>query len=732
MVPSDGGKMVQRLDPEAIGLDVSPRHTRAEKRAARAALGDHIERYKWLFGNEALSDVQLQLGPDPQDLLPAHKAVLSTHSTTFRAMFGSPSWAENSQQVVSMPYPKPTCLCVLLHIYCCDAPLDQETLPDVLDAATYYDLDGLIEAVIDKMKQTLSHAPVLPYLQAALMFGETSLRDACVAYLRRTNAMADLFYDKAFLSVSPEVADVVVSEAVIDTELNMLVRLRDDPSPAPSTPLQGELGASCRSACGASPLSCTEEKDRCNGNNNNNKNSNNSNNKNHTNNSSSNNNNNNNKNSDDGSAPPSNASFPSDSGGGGNPAVEAGAAPPKPGKPGAPAACGHLTSPASTAGSCTSSSAPSALGGSAAVSPDAGPCGHAPEATGLSPVTTLPADRRSSAGFDGPSAAAPESCSGSNKDGGGFPATRRSSDLDPVPSESSSIADGMPSAADVSPARVASFCEPSSQLVEAVDTLMSRFLKFIDFSKLTPDQLRTVEARRLVSPAALYGIFRSKALNANSAFPLVERRGGIHLRWDCTQSRATALGKCDGHLLRAADPADQDPPRWAVRCAMNKFEAGKHYFVFAVKKLKVPHDSFVGVAPARAPPDCDPATVKAPGYVFYEACCNRVHAGAGGFVTKAAGVPPSSETDPWDEIGVQLDFAAGAVSFHHHCSGTLLYTVQYAALPAPLYPCAALLHPANDGVTLSETTTHPDSGPTHSDQCERCGQKSPPKPAKEK
>ena len=210
----------------------SVRHQPPDPVAAR-----HLAKFDWLFDNPYTSDLELRIGsgrfnqprvegqPDVSEAFASHKCILATHSEAYRAMFEAGNWDEGELRTLDMHYTKETCLCVLRHIYCCEDTLTKENVIEVLDAAVMYHLPILRETTVAFMRAHLSTATVFDYLGAGLLYQESTLKDMCIAFVRRTNAMCDVLYSPQLFTLSKDVLLILVEEAVIDSDVNILTQL---------------------------------------------------------------------------------------------------------------------------------------------------------------------------------------------------------------------------------------------------------------------------------------------------------------------------------------------------------------------------------------------------------------------------------------------------------------------------------------------------------------------------
>eukprot|EP01064_Diplonema_japonicum_P006682 TRINITY_DN14526_c0_g1_i1.p1 TRINITY_DN14526_c0_g1~~TRINITY_DN14526_c0_g1_i1.p1 ORF type:complete len:503 (+),score=131.97 TRINITY_DN14526_c0_g1_i1:39-1547(+) len=243
--------------------------------------------------------------------------------------------------------------------------------------------------------------------------------------------------------------------------------------------------------------------------------------------------------------------------------------------------------------------------------------------------------------------------------------------------------------------------------------LLHGFLKFINFTTMTKEELSIVEAMSIVPVDVLYSAFKNKVLGVEET---AQRRGAIHLRWDDTQDISSYDG--ENHLRK---PYYKDG--WDVVVALNKFSKGKHYWVYTIHDLRTPHDCLVGVSTCRTPPQEDPFLTDDRGTIFYEPCCNKVRA-VGGTVTKHV-EKDDWLSNPFTDIGIMVNFSDNTVSFYHHTTKTLLFVVEKDPLPTPLYPYAAIYYSANGGVSMSDTTTFLGDRSSYRAMCGSCGSKSP-------
>ena len=110
-----------------------------------------------------------------------------------------------------------------------------ESFIDVIEAASYYHLQPLLDRCVDAIRQLLTDDNVLKVLCCATAVGSSTLKDACTQFLRVHNT--PVLQSPEWLELPLHVVTHVIKEAVIDSDLCVLkrcidwIRHREEPPP---------------------------------------------------------------------------------------------------------------------------------------------------------------------------------------------------------------------------------------------------------------------------------------------------------------------------------------------------------------------------------------------------------------------------------------------------------------------------------------------------------------------
>jgi hypothetical protein len=141
-----------------------------------------------LWNNAILSDVILVVGPD-EERIAAHKCVLMARSPVFYTMFSSEKHDEFSGEVKIPDIEAPELKQMLHFIYTNSLMNRQEptsnvlTMESIFQAATKFQVPGLIALCETYFIAQLTDLSVLPLLQMADSYGAQHLKLKCLQYI---------------------------------------------------------------------------------------------------------------------------------------------------------------------------------------------------------------------------------------------------------------------------------------------------------------------------------------------------------------------------------------------------------------------------------------------------------------------------------------------------------------------------------------------------------------------
>lgn len=166
------------------------------------------ERLSFLFNNEILSDVHFNVGKDDnQQLIPAHKFVLSVGSSVFDAMFNGV--LANKCDEIELPDVEPAAFMHLLKfLYSDEVRIGPESVMTTLYTAKKYAVAALEEHCVDFLKSNLGTDNAFLLLTQARLFDEPQLASLCLEMIDKNTAEA--LNAEGFTDVDQETLNVVL------------------------------------------------------------------------------------------------------------------------------------------------------------------------------------------------------------------------------------------------------------------------------------------------------------------------------------------------------------------------------------------------------------------------------------------------------------------------------------------------------------------------------------------
>ncbi|KAJ8669117.1 hypothetical protein QAD02_000376 [Eretmocerus hayati] len=181
--------------PLENGLSSFPASTIYNWQGSKATMR---ERFSFLFNNEILSDVRFRVGRGTQQqIIPAHKLVLSSGSAVFDAMFNG-TLATSSNEIEVPDVEPETFLAVLLFLYTDEISINPDTVMTTLYTAKKYAVSSLEKHCVDYLRSNLTTDNAFLLLAQARLFDEPQLATVCLDTIDKftTEAMnADGFTD---------------------------------------------------------------------------------------------------------------------------------------------------------------------------------------------------------------------------------------------------------------------------------------------------------------------------------------------------------------------------------------------------------------------------------------------------------------------------------------------------------------------------------------------------------
>ncbi|XP_053405374.1 BTB/POZ domain-containing protein 1-like [Mercenaria mercenaria] len=148
------------------------------------------ERLAYLINTEIMSDIQFRVGKPPNDqLIPAHKFVLSVGSAVFDAQFNGPMATKDG--IVEIPDVEPAAFLALLKfLYADEVNIGPETVMTTLYTAKKYAVPALEKACVDFLKRNLSSDNAFMLLTQARLFDEPQLAALCLETIDKSTSEA--------------------------------------------------------------------------------------------------------------------------------------------------------------------------------------------------------------------------------------------------------------------------------------------------------------------------------------------------------------------------------------------------------------------------------------------------------------------------------------------------------------------------------------------------------------
>ncbi|KPJ11472.1 BTB/POZ domain-containing protein 2 [Papilio machaon] len=166
------------------------------------------ERLSFLFNNEILSDVHFIVGRDAnQQVIPAHKFVLSVGSAVFDAMFNG-VLATKSEEV-ELPDVEPAAFLHLLKfLYSDEVRIGPESVMTTLYTAKKYAVAALEEHCVDFLKSNLGTDNAFLLLTQARLFDEPQLAALCLEMIDKNTV--DALNAEGFTDIDQDTLNAVL------------------------------------------------------------------------------------------------------------------------------------------------------------------------------------------------------------------------------------------------------------------------------------------------------------------------------------------------------------------------------------------------------------------------------------------------------------------------------------------------------------------------------------------
>ena len=156
----------------------------------QASKGNVKERLAYLINTEIMCDIHFRVGKPPnQQLIPAHKFLLSVGSAVFDAQFNGQIATHDS--VLDIPDVEPAAFLALLKfIYSDEVNIGPETVMTTLYTAKKYAVPALEKACVEFLKRNLSSDNAFMLLTQARLFDEPQLAALCLETIDKSTSEA--------------------------------------------------------------------------------------------------------------------------------------------------------------------------------------------------------------------------------------------------------------------------------------------------------------------------------------------------------------------------------------------------------------------------------------------------------------------------------------------------------------------------------------------------------------
>lgn len=170
------------------------------------------ERLSFLFNNEILCDVHFIVGKDTnQQVIPAHKFVLSVGSAVFDAMFNGVLATKSDE--VELPDVEPAAFLHLLKfLYSDEVRIGPESVMTTLYTAKKYAVAALEEHCVDFLKSNLGTDNAFLLLTQARLFDEPQLAALCLEMIDKNTT--DALNAEGFTDIDQDTLNAVLERYV--------------------------------------------------------------------------------------------------------------------------------------------------------------------------------------------------------------------------------------------------------------------------------------------------------------------------------------------------------------------------------------------------------------------------------------------------------------------------------------------------------------------------------------
>lgn len=166
------------------------------------------ERLSFLFNNEVLCDVHFIVGKDTnQQVIPAHKFVLSVGSAVFDAMFNGVLATKSDE--IELPDVEPAAFLHLLKfLYSDEVRIGPESVMTTLYTAKKYAVAALEEHCVDFLKSNLGTDNAFLLLTQARLFDEPQLAALCLEMIDKNTT--DALNAEGFTDIDQDTLNAVL------------------------------------------------------------------------------------------------------------------------------------------------------------------------------------------------------------------------------------------------------------------------------------------------------------------------------------------------------------------------------------------------------------------------------------------------------------------------------------------------------------------------------------------
>ncbi|XP_033735166.1 BTB/POZ domain-containing protein 6-like [Pecten maximus] len=174
-----------------------------------------LESMDYMLTNEVDCDISFKLGKAGSDVVPAHKFVLASRSSVFRAMLYGPL-AEKSCTVDIPDVESGIFKCFLRYVYTDNCAITSDNVTALMYTAHKYNVRRLVKECGQFMMDNMSTANVCTIMENANLFDNRELRQKCLEFIQ--NQCTEIVESKLLTSLGPDCLGEVLRSEELDAK----------------------------------------------------------------------------------------------------------------------------------------------------------------------------------------------------------------------------------------------------------------------------------------------------------------------------------------------------------------------------------------------------------------------------------------------------------------------------------------------------------------------------------